>query len=92
MFKDTILIGPTGFLGPAFLESEPSIIAVGRSSLPEHLTNDFVQINGELDFSCLDEIKFKNVIFLIGSSDHSVLNSHPTLAIKKKRFMSKRIS
>ena len=40
----TILIGPTGFLGPAFLEKDPSIIAVGRSKLPKHLSNEFFYI------------------------------------------------
>ena len=52
----TILIGPTGFLGPAFLEKDPSIIAVGRSKLPEHLTNDFFYIenmNLRLDIKIL---------------------------------------
>jgi nucleoside-diphosphate-sugar epimerase len=86
MLKDTILIGPTGFLGPAFLESDPSIAGVGRSKLPSHLKNDFIHIDGGLDFSCLDNVEFKNVIFLIGSSDHGILNNHPTLAIEKNVF------
>lgn len=79
----TILIGPTGFLGPSFLEKDPSIIAVGRSKLPEHLTNDFFYIKDDNDFSRLDNLDFQNVIFLIGCSDHHLLNSHPTLAIEK---------
>ena len=83
MLKDTILIGPTGFLGPAFLKSDPSIIGVGRSTLPPYLKNDFIRIEEDLDFSCLDNVEFKNVIFLIGSSDHGLLNNHPTLAIEK---------
>ena len=37
----TILIGPTGFMGPYFLEKDSSIIAVGRSKLPSHLYNEF---------------------------------------------------
>ena len=83
MKNKTILIGPTGFLGPAFLKIDPSIVAVGRSPLPRYLSNDFVQIGGDLDFSPLDDIHFDNVIFLIGSSDHKILNSHPTMALKK---------
>jgi len=79
----TILIGPTGFLGPAFLEKDPSITAVGRSKLPEHLVNDFFYIKDDNDFSKLDNLDFQNVIFLIGCSDHYLLNSHPTLAIEK---------
>lgn len=83
MKKRTILIGPTGFLGPAFLESDPAMIAVGRSPLPVHLENPYIHIESDLDFSPLDDVEFDNVIFLIGSSDHEILNKHPTLAIEK---------
>jgi len=79
----TILIGPTGFLGPSFLMNNPSIVAVGRSGLPDYLSNDFFPIKGDLDFKQLDNIEFDNVIFLIGSSDHHVLNSSPSMAIEK---------
>jgi nucleoside-diphosphate-sugar epimerase len=79
----TILIGPTGFLGPAFLKMDPSIIAVGRSKLPVGLRNRFVKIGSALDFSPLDQVDFDSVIFLIGSSDHKILNAHPTMAIEK---------
>ena len=83
MNNKTILIGPSGFLGPAFLKIDPSIIAVGRSVLPDYLSNEFIKIGSDLDFSPLDTINFDNVIFLIGSSDHKILNSHPTMAIEK---------
>ena len=79
----TILIGPTGFLGPAFLEKDPSIIAVGRSELPKHLINEFFYIESDETFTMLDSLDFQNVIFLIGSSDHHQLNNNPTLAIEK---------
>lgn len=79
----TILIGPTGFLGPAFLEKDPLITAVGRSKLPDHLTNNFFHIEDDNDFKKLDSLEFDNVIFLIGCSDHHLLNYHPTLAIEK---------
>ena len=79
----TILIGPTGFLGPSFLEKDESIIAVGRSQIPKHLNNDFFNIVSDETFSMLDDLDFQNVIFLIGSSDHHVLNNNPTLAIEK---------
>ena len=81
--KKTILIGPTGFLGPAFLRADPSITAVGRSDLPVGLTNKLVKISSDLDFSPLDELEFQDVIFLIGSSDHKILNAHSTMAIEK---------
>jgi nucleoside-diphosphate-sugar epimerase len=93
MKRNTILIGPTGFLGPAFLESDSSMIAVGRSPLPAHLKNPYIHIDSDLDFSPIDDVEFDNVIFLIGSSDHEILNKHPTLAIEKNvlalsRFLS----
>jgi len=81
--KKTILIGPTGFLGPSFLKFDPSITAVGRSNLPAGLTNRLVKIGSDLDFSPLDDLEFDNVIFLIGSSDHKILNAHPTMAIEQ---------
>ncbi len=79
----TILIGPTGFMGPSFLEKDSSIIAVGRSKLPSHLDNEFFYIESDKSFSELDKLDFQNVIFLIGCSDHHILNQHPTLAIEK---------
>ena len=83
MKNKTILIGPTGFLGPAFLKYEPSIVAVGRSELSSDLSNEFVKIGSDLDFTPLDVVDFENVIFLIGSSEHKILNSHPTMALEK---------
>ncbi len=79
----TILIGPTGFMGPSFLEKDPSIIAVGRNKLADHLTNEFFHIESDETFSMLDDLDFQNVIFLIGCSDHHKLNNHPTMAIEK---------
>ena len=83
MKNRTILIGPTGFLGPAFLKFDSSIIAVGRNRPPAGLSNDFVKIGGDLDFSPLNSVDFDNIIFLIGSSDHKTLNAHPTMALEK---------
>ena len=83
MSKKTILIGPTGFLGPSFLKKKEEIVAIGRSKLPFFLKNDFVELKENLNFSILDKIDFDNVIFLIGSSDHHILNNHPTMAFEK---------
>ena len=80
----TILIGPTGFLRQIFRKKNPLITAVGRSELPSHLENEFFHIDGDDDFDKLDQLEFDNVIFLIGCSDHHLLNSHPTLKIGKK--------
>ncbi|CAN5591886.1 NAD-dependent epimerase/dehydratase family protein [soil metagenome] len=78
----TLLIGGTGFLGPIILEKFPDIIAAGRSPLPNGLGNKFVHLPDLDSWSRLDAVDFDSVIFLIGSSDHKVLNSHPTLAIE----------
>ncbi len=90
MSKKTILIGPTGFLGPSFLKKNEEIIAIGRSQLPSFLKNDFIEFKEDLNFSILDKVDFENVIFLIGSSDHHVLNNHPTLAFEKNLFPLKK--
>ena len=83
MSSTTILIGPTGFLGLSFLAKNPNIIAVGRRKIPSSLSNKFIKIESIDDFSSLDSVQFDNVIFLIGSSDHEILNNHPTLAMEK---------
>ena len=83
MLSKTILIGSTGFLGPAFLKIDPTITAVGRSAPAYGLHNEFIALGDNLDFSVLDRVSFNNVIFLIGSSDHKVLNVHPTMAFEK---------
>ena len=83
MNNKTILIGPTGFLGSSFLEKHPEIIGVGRSNLPKHLNNKFYKISGDDDFDSLLDIDFENVIFLIGSSDHKIINNHPSMALEK---------
>lgn len=79
----TILIGNSGFLGRCFLSSDNSILSVGRTKLSNDYKNDHLHINDWTDFSPLDEINFNNVIFLIGSSDHEVINNEVTLAIEK---------
>ena len=56
---------------------------MGRSKLPNHLNNNFFHIKSDEYFHELDSLDFQNVIFLIGCSDHHLLNSHPTLAIEK---------
>jgi len=85
----TILIGPTGFLGPAFLEKDSSIVAVGRRQ-PKHLNNGFFYIESDEHFYKLDDLDFQNVIFLIGCSDHHELNTRQTIAIEKNVLAIKR--
>jgi nucleoside-diphosphate-sugar epimerase len=81
--SQTLLIGGTGFLGPIFLKKDPSIIAAGRSPLPSYLSNKNIYLPDLDSLHLLDSVDFDRVIFLVGSSDHHILNSHPTLAIEK---------
>jgi len=80
--NSSILIGPTGFLGENFLRLYPEITSVGRNT-PINKAHRHIQINSEFNFEVLDNINFENVIFLIGSSDHHLINNHPTLAFEK---------
>ena len=82
-YYKNILIGNSGFLGRCFLSSNDEMLSVGRTKLSENYKNDHLLIQDWNDFSKLDEIEFENAIFLIGSSDHEVINNHTTLAIEK---------
>ena len=75
--KNTILIGPSGFLGPAILSKYPSIIAVGRKKPPFYCSNKFIYIKDIYNLKKLDKLKIDHVIFLIGNSNHHVLNNMP---------------
>lgn len=79
----TILIGNSGFLGRSFLEFDKEILSVGRTKLTPNYVNDHIEIKNWSNFTILDEIQFENVIFLIGSSDHEVINNEVLLAIEK---------
>ena len=72
--RDTILIGPSGFLGPAILKKYPKIIAVGRNKPPFYCKNKFIKIKDIHNLKKLDNIKIKNVIYLVGNSNHHKLN------------------
>jgi len=74
MHSNTILFGPSGFLGPAILKKYPKIIAVGRTFPPFYCKNKFIKIKSLNDLSALDKIKISKVIFLVGNSNHHVLN------------------
>ena len=56
---ETILIGPSGFLGPAILKKYPKIIAVGRSKPPFYCKNKFIKIKDIHNLKKLDNIKIK---------------------------------
>lgn len=77
----TILFGGSGFLGPIILEQYPDIISIGRTPPPEYIKNKHFQINNLDDLSILDSLDFDKVIFLIGSSNHHLINNHPTMGL-----------
>lgn len=77
----TVLFGGSGFLGPIILEKYPRIISVGRSPLPSHLKNKHIPLKSLDDLSILDDLKFDKVIFLVGSSNHHLINTLPSMGI-----------
>lgn len=79
--SQTILFGGSGFLGPIILERYPSILSVGRSPIPTHLKNKHVNLSNLDDTTVLDSLDFDKVIFLIGSSNHHVINKKPSMGI-----------
>ncbi len=81
MSSKTILLGGSGFLGPIILEKYPDIISVGRSPPPSYIRNQHVPIRSLEDLRPLDAIDFDKVIFLIGSSNHHLINSSPSMGL-----------
>tara|TARA_B100001121_G_C18668047_1_gene612372 strand:+ start:36 stop:911 length:876 start_codon:yes stop_codon:yes gene_type:complete len=80
--KNTILFGGSGFFGPIILKKYPKIISVGRSKPPKSVKNKHIQISSLNDLKQLDKIKFDKVIFLIGSSNHHIINKNINIGIK----------
>ena len=72
--KNIFLFGPSGFLGPSILKRFPSITAVGRTRPPIFIKNKFIRLKDFENLKVLDKIKIDYVIFLIGNSNHHVLN------------------
>tara|TARA_B100000787_G_C16198329_1_gene302725 strand:+ start:42 stop:941 length:900 start_codon:yes stop_codon:yes gene_type:complete len=83
---NTILIGPSGFLGPAILKKYPKIIAVGRSKPPYYCKNKFIKISDIHNLKKLDSIKISKVIYLIGNSNHHILNKSELETALKYNF------
>ena len=72
MKNKTILFGGSGLLGSTFLKIYPDIISVGRTKPTEN--NAHIHIDSIDDLSILDGMDIDNVIFLIGNSNHHMLN------------------
>ena len=80
--KNTILFGGSGFFGPIILKKYPNIISVGRTKPPKTLKNKHIQISDLKNLKKLDSIKFDRVIFLIGSSNHHIINKDIKIGLK----------
>lgn len=87
----TILFGGSGFLGPIILEKYPDIVSVGRSPLLPHLKNKHIDLSNLDDLTVLDSLDFDKVIFLIGSSNHHVINTMPSMGIEYNVLPLKKI-
>ncbi|MDB3888623.1 NAD(P)-dependent oxidoreductase [Candidatus Pelagibacter sp.] len=80
--KKTILFGGSGFFGPILLKKYPNIISVGRTKPPKGLKNTHINITNLNNLRKLDQIKFDKVIFLVGSSNHHIINKNINIGIK----------
>lgn len=90
MCDKIILFGGSGFLGDVFLRENPGIISVGRTRPSADIKNRHIYIQNLDDLSALDGIEFDKVIFLIGNSNHHMLNNscmsgieHNVIPLKK---------
>ena len=80
--KKTILFGGSGFFGPIILKKYPKIISVGRSKPPKNIKNKHIALKNLNNLRKLDKINFDKVIFLIGSSNHHIINKKIDIGIK----------
>ena len=87
----TVLFGGSGFLGPIILEKYPDIISIGRSPIAPHLKNKHINLSSLDDLTVIDSVDFDKVIFLIGSSNHHVINTKPSMGIEYNVLPLKKI-
>jgi len=80
--KNTILFGGSGFFGPIILKKYPKIISIGRTKPPKELKNKHIHIKNLNNLKKLDSINFDKVIFLIGSSNHHIINKNINIGVK----------
>lgn len=88
---NTVLFGGSGFLGPIILEKYPEIISIGRSPLPPHLSNRHIPLSTLDNLDVLDSVDFDKVIFLVGSSNHHIINTKPAMGIEYNVLPLKKI-
>ena len=73
--KKTLLFGGSGFLGHVFLREYPDMISAGRNHPGPDIKNTHINIPDMDSLYLLDDVEFDNVIFLIGNSNHHMINS-----------------
>lgn len=81
MTAKTILFGGSGVLGPVILEEFPDIVSIGRTPPPPYVKNRHIPLAGLDDWRALDALDFDRVIFLIGNSNHHLINTLPTMGL-----------
>jgi|ERR1035437_927551 nucleoside-diphosphate-sugar epimerase len=91
MNKKTLLFGGSGFLGHVFLREYPDIISVGRTHPGIDIKNIHVDIPDMDSLFLLDNIEFDNVIFLIGNSNHHIINNDCMMGIEYNVIPLKKI-
>lgn len=69
--EGTILFGGSGFLGPYILANYPDMISVGRSPCPT--PNRHIHVDTLADLRALDDVDFDKVIYIIGHTDHYLM-------------------
>ncbi len=75
MLPNTLVFGSSGFFGPSLLEQYPKVVSIGRTRPPANCHNRHIPLESIDDLSVLDGIDFKNIVFLIGNSNHHQINS-----------------
>ncbi len=78
----TLLFGGSGFLGHIFLREYPDVISVGRTHPGPDISNTHIHIPDMDNLQLLDNIEFDNVIFLVGNSNHHLINSSCMMGIE----------
>jgi nucleoside-diphosphate-sugar epimerase len=89
--KKTLLFGGSGFLGHVFLREYPDMISAGRTHPGPDIKNIHIDIPDMDSLHLLDNIEFDNVIFLIGNSNHHMINSSCMMGLEYNVIPLKKI-
>jgi nucleoside-diphosphate-sugar epimerase len=89
--KKTLLFGGSGFLGHVFLREYPDMISAGRTHPGPDIKNIHIDIPDMDSLHLLDNIEFDNVIFLVGNSNHHMINSSCMMGLEYNVIPLKKI-